>query len=122
MEGLSTLINKAVAQGNIHGIQICRGAPMMSQLFFADDWFLFCRANIFEANHIMGILRLYAEASRQEINMNKSEVFFSTRGFVKNLGGLSCVRNGYIFGTSVYGWKEQKGDFFLHQGSCMEEN
>jgi hypothetical protein len=77
MEGLSTLINKAVAQGNIHGIQICRGAPMMSQLFFADDCFLFCRANIFEANHIMGILRLYAEASRQEINMNKSEVFFS---------------------------------------------
>jgi hypothetical protein len=77
MEGLSTFINKAVAQGDIHGIQICRGAPMMSHLFFADDCFLFCRANIFEANHIMGILRLYAEASRQEINMNKSEVFFS---------------------------------------------
>ncbi|MCI44573.1 RNA-directed DNA polymerase (Reverse transcriptase), partial [Trifolium medium] len=52
-EGLSILINKAVARGDIH------------------------EANISEANRIMEILKLYAEASMQEINMNKSEVFFS---------------------------------------------
>jgi hypothetical protein len=49
-KGLSTLISKAVTRGDIHGVQICRGAPMMSHILFADDCFLFCRANLSEIN------------------------------------------------------------------------
>lgn len=37
-EGLSTLIKGAVAQGDIHGIQICIGAPSVSHLLFVDDF------------------------------------------------------------------------------------
>lgn len=50
---------------------------MVSHLLFADDCFLFCRSKIAEVKQIMDILRIYEEASGQEINMIKSEVFFS---------------------------------------------
>lgn len=49
----------------------------MSHLFFIDDYFLFFRANLSEVHNIMEILKKYAEASGQEINLAKSEVFFS---------------------------------------------
>ncbi|MCI31084.1 RNA-directed DNA polymerase (Reverse transcriptase), partial [Trifolium medium] len=48
-EGLTSLIHQAVSKGDIHGVRICRGAPEVSHLLFADDCFLFCRANFAEA-------------------------------------------------------------------------
>lgn len=63
VEGLSTLINKAIARGYIYGVQICRGAPKVSHLLFGDDYFLFCRVNPSEVNHLMDILRRYVDAS-----------------------------------------------------------
>lgn len=38
-EGLSALLKKAEMEGRIKGIQVCRGAPSLSHLFFADDTF-----------------------------------------------------------------------------------
>jgi hypothetical protein len=52
IEGLSALIKKSIGRGEIHGIKICRGAPLVSHLLFADDRFLFCRASITEAAHL----------------------------------------------------------------------
>jgi hypothetical protein len=40
-EGLSALIRHAEARGDIHGVKICRNAPIVSHLLFADDSFLF---------------------------------------------------------------------------------
>ncbi|PNY09259.1 ribonuclease H [Trifolium pratense] len=40
VERLSALIKKSVASGDIHGVKICRGAPMVSQLLFVDNCFL----------------------------------------------------------------------------------
>ena len=74
-EGLSTLIHKAINRGDIHGVQVCRGAPVVSHLLFADDCFLFCRANVVEAQRLLTILNTYEVASGQEINLSKSEVF-----------------------------------------------
>jgi hypothetical protein len=76
-EGLTTLIKQSIGRGEIHGIKICRGAPMMTHLLFADDCFLFCRANIAEASHLMSVLDTYSAASGHELNLSKSEVFFS---------------------------------------------
>lgn len=52
-EGLSTLIKGLVDRGEIHSDQICRGAPSVSHLVFADDCFLFCRANLTEVHNLM---------------------------------------------------------------------
>lgn len=76
-EGLSTLIKKEERLGNLHGAKICRGAPIISHLLFADDCFLFFQANVTEATTIQNILEVYAQASGQHINMQKSEIFFS---------------------------------------------
>ncbi|GAU35438.1 hypothetical protein TSUD_375280 [Trifolium subterraneum] len=48
-ECLTALIHQAVGRGDLHGVRICRGAPEVSHLLFADDCFLFCRANVAEA-------------------------------------------------------------------------
>ena len=44
-EGLSSLIRRQERNGLLHGVRIVRGAPSVSHLFFADDSFLFFRAN-----------------------------------------------------------------------------
>jgi len=77
VEGLSTLIHNAVNIGDIHGVQVCRCAPVMSRLLFADNCFLFCRANVFEAHRLLTILKTYEAVFGQEMNLSKSEVLFS---------------------------------------------
>ena len=43
-EGLTHLINNAVHTGKVRGYSLYRNGPKISQLFFADDSLLFCRA------------------------------------------------------------------------------
>ncbi|GAU14523.1 hypothetical protein TSUD_250650 [Trifolium subterraneum] len=102
-EGLTALLKNSVARGDIHGIQICRGAPTVSHLLFADDCFLFCRSTLAETNHLMSILKIYEEASGQEINLTKSEVFFSknlSTTAQEDLSRIMGVR--HVLGTGVY--------------------
>ncbi|GAU45522.1 hypothetical protein TSUD_186790 [Trifolium subterraneum] len=61
-ECLTALIHRAVGRGDLHGVRICRGAPEVSHLLFADDCFLFCRANVAEVNELMRILHTYEQA------------------------------------------------------------
>jgi len=44
-EGLSALIRKVERCEDLHGISICTHAPTISHLLFADDCFLFFKAN-----------------------------------------------------------------------------
>lgn len=74
-EGLISLINEADNRGDIHGIAIAKGTPKVSHLLFADDGFLFFKAISSEAYHFKTILELYANASGQVINLEKSSVF-----------------------------------------------
>lgn len=73
-EGLSVLLKKLEARGEIHGIKVCRGAPLLTHLLFVDDCFLFCRANEKEAQALSEALKKYEEASRQPINLQKSKI------------------------------------------------
>lgn len=52
-------------------MKICKGSPIVSHLLFADDNFLFFRANENEALVIRRILDEYASASGQLINLQK---------------------------------------------------
>ena len=61
----------------LHGVRVARNAPMVSHLFFADDSFLFFRANQVEAFIIKQILAIYGCASGQLVNFTKSTVSFS---------------------------------------------
>jgi hypothetical protein len=102
-EGLTALIRNSVNRGDLHGVRVCRGAPMVSHLLFADDCFLFCRSNLNETNKLMHILKTYEVASGQEINLTKSEVFFSrnlSRAAQEDLSKIMGVR--HVLGTGNY--------------------
>ena len=77
-KGFSSLLAKAEREGHIHGVSICRRAPTMSHLLFADDLLLFCCANQEEVQTISDVLQVYATSSSQGINFEKSFVFFNS--------------------------------------------
>ena len=77
-EGLHSLIQQAESSGSLRGVSLCRAGPKVSHLFFADDSLLFCRANQQDSNTILEILHQYERASGQQINREKTQLFFST--------------------------------------------
>jgi len=76
-EGLSALIRDAEGRGELQGVRVCRNAPVVSHLLFADDCFLFFQAEESQANVMKRILTTYEEALGQAISLQKSEVYYS---------------------------------------------
>jgi hypothetical protein len=76
-EGLHSLIHKAKLAGVLQGVSISRGGPKITHLFFADDSLLFCKAKPDDVARIQAILNEYEQASGQEINRQKTTIFFS---------------------------------------------
>ncbi|KAL8090281.1 hypothetical protein AgCh_039666 [Apium graveolens] len=56
-EGLSALLNHYESRNWIHGIKVCRHAPAISHMLFADDSYMYCKANTEEAGRVMELLR-----------------------------------------------------------------
>ena len=75
-EELNGLINNAVREGKIQGYSLCRNGPKISHLFFADDSVLFYRARLEDVTTIQSILEVYESASGQQINKEKTPLFF----------------------------------------------
>jgi hypothetical protein len=64
------LIRKAEIRGDLHGISICHNAPVVSNLLFADNCFLFVKATDSESLVMKTILTMYgAAASGQAISL-----------------------------------------------------
>ncbi|CAL1398685.1 unnamed protein product [Linum trigynum] len=74
---LSFLIDKAVAQDQLKGIKLNSRCPVLTHCLFADDTVIFGRANHQEAEKILELIRDYGAITGQEVNINKSSVFFS---------------------------------------------
>ncbi|XP_050207714.1 uncharacterized protein LOC126657122 [Mercurialis annua] len=77
-EGFSALIRKGIRDRVISGGRVCRGGPRISHLLFADDSVLFIKASSREGRALKEIITSYEEASGQVVNIDKSEMFFST--------------------------------------------
>ena len=63
-------------------MSICRNEPKITNLFFADDSLIFSRVSSAEINSIVEILQVYAKATGQCINFEKSSVYFSNNTIV----------------------------------------
>lgn len=57
------LLNHAEEEGRIAGVKICRNAPSVSHLLFADDSLIPIRAKKEDAMQLHGILDLYEQCS-----------------------------------------------------------
>uniref|UniRef100_A0A803PQ00 Uncharacterized protein n=1 Tax=Cannabis sativa TaxID=3483 RepID=A0A803PQ00_CANSA len=76
-EGFSALIQRFEAMGRIHGCKVANGAPRISHMFFADDSYLYCKATMNEASYVQQMLHMFENASRQQVNLRKSSIFYS---------------------------------------------
>ncbi|XP_040998968.1 uncharacterized protein LOC121244821 [Juglans microcarpa x Juglans regia] len=99
-KALSSLISKTKGEGLIHGVPIAKNRLRISQLFFADDCLLFCKANAIEWGKLFGLLRAYESASGQILNLEKTSIIFSkntsrdTQQYILSIDG---VRNGMSY-------------------------
>ncbi|KAL0402832.1 UNVERIFIED_CONTAM: LINE-1 retrotransposable element O protein [Sesamum radiatum] len=76
-EFMSRLLLKEESLGNIKGIKVCRNAPAISHLFYADDLTIFCRADERDAEAVQRCLNFFEEWSSQVTNSRKSMIHFS---------------------------------------------
>ena len=76
-EGLHGLLHQVAKNELIQGISLSRGGPQLTHLFFADDSLLFCRARRDECETLLNILSQYEAVSGQQINRDKTTLFFS---------------------------------------------
>ena len=76
-EGLSALLRKSTELGTLKGVAACARGPNISHLFFTNDSFIFCRATKEECSTLISILAKYEQASCQQLNQEKTSLFFS---------------------------------------------
>ena len=75
-DGLSTLLQHEVARNQIEAVKICRQAPGISHLLFADDSLLFFKAERAQAVRVKQVLEQYANSAGQLINPDKCSILF----------------------------------------------
>jgi hypothetical protein len=75
-EGLSCLLKKQEAQGELQGIKNGRLGPSISHLLFADDSIFFAKSDRRSVDALHHTLNLFCDGSGQKINLDKSTIFF----------------------------------------------
>uniref|UniRef100_A0A803PLI3 Reverse transcriptase domain-containing protein n=1 Tax=Cannabis sativa TaxID=3483 RepID=A0A803PLI3_CANSA len=96
-EGFSSSVQRYVQNRWLSGCRVARGAPIISHMLFADDSYVYCKANGTEAANVLHLLSVYERASGQKVNFDKSSVFFSNntrddvREYICNFLGVSAA-------------------------------
>lgn len=101
-ESLSALIHKKQVTGAIHGGKIANGAPIITHLFFVDDFYLIFRATTKEAESIQECLMLYEKASGQQVNFLKSAISFSRNTLKTDKDAITKVLQVSVRNDSMY--------------------
>jgi hypothetical protein len=74
-EGLSSLLLYKEEFGGIDGVRVCRNAPSVSHLLFADDSLILMKADMTNATSLQQVLDTYCANSGQMVSLAKSSVF-----------------------------------------------
>ncbi|XP_026420100.1 uncharacterized protein LOC113316084 [Papaver somniferum] len=100
MEVLSQLLSKAEDENLIRGFRFRQNSPSISHLFFADDCMLFCKASVTYAKNIIKVINVFAKASGQAINFDKSEFITSGNMHHRHIKILSKALNMKFLSSS----------------------
>jgi hypothetical protein len=74
-EGLSSLLAYEEMTGGIQGVRVCRNAPSVSHLLFADDSLILMSADLSNATALRSALEMYCASSGQLVSEAKSSIF-----------------------------------------------
>jgi hypothetical protein len=74
-EGLSSLLLYEEEVGGIDGVRVCRNAPSVSHLLFADDSLILMKADMTNATSLQQVLDTYCTNSGQMVSLAKSSIF-----------------------------------------------
>lgn len=77
IEFLTHLLEKEEIESNIQGIRICREAPIVSHILYADDNLIACRANKENSLAVRRTLDTFGLWLGHLTNPDKSHIFFS---------------------------------------------
>ena len=76
-EGLSSLLAHKEEVRGIDGVKVCRNAPSVSHLLFADDSLILMKADMINATLLRQVLDDYCASSGQLVSEGKCIIFFS---------------------------------------------
>ena len=76
-EGLSSLLKGAEIREELKGVRVCRDAPAISHLLFADDSLILMESTRENAVKLKSILDRYCANSGQKVSEEKCSIFFS---------------------------------------------
>lgn len=65
-EGLSAMLRKYEETKWLHGVKICRKAPTISHTLFVNDSYLYCKADLNEAEKMLELLSIYEKSIRSD--------------------------------------------------------
>ena len=98
LEELSAMLKREEIEGKIKGVSMCRGAPQVSHLLFADDSIIFCRESVSEGQRVMKVLVDYEQELGHKLNKEKTSLFFSrntnreSQEEIKELFGVQIIQ------------------------------
>ena len=75
--GLSSLLRYEEEVGGIDGIRVCKNAPSVSHLLFANDSLILMKANMNNSTSLQHVLDTYCANSGQLVSLAKSSIYFS---------------------------------------------
>jgi hypothetical protein len=75
-DGLSCLIRRVIEVKSLRELHICRRAPGISHLLFADDSLLFFEASVDQAVVVKSILDKYEQSTGQLVSLGKCSVLY----------------------------------------------
>ena len=74
---LIAMLRRDEREGLISGISMCREAPKISHLLFADDCIIFGKTSVREGNRVLKVLDDYERELGQKLDREKTSLFFS---------------------------------------------
>lgn len=90
-DGLSNILQRRRDERQIQPLKVCRSAPGVSHLLFADDSLLFFKAEVIQATRIKEALDLYERCTGQLINPKECSLLFSALCPQERQDGIKAV-------------------------------
>jgi hypothetical protein len=118
MDKLSHIIAESIDKGEWKPMRAGRHGLVISHLMFADDLLIFGQATEEGMTTVMHVLNKFCNMSGQQVNYDKSSIFFSRnvpeskRAALSNISGLKETKNlGKYLGVPALGRAPRVHDF-----------